>query len=274
MSGYAAFVSQFALSDGNHSVMKRIFNKEVDKAFRKQKPQDINVLKESDILHLPVIVQKYLINSGVVGREKLWNAKITMLGKMRGKENDPWMKIKSVQYNFFDPYSRFFYIKAYKMGIPATGLHVYKDESATMRIKLAGFITIADAKGPEMDQGETVTVLNDMFFMAPAALVTKNIKWEIIDPYTVKAIFTNGGQKVSALVYFDENGLIKNFISNDRFETIDGKEYRNYPWSTPVDEYKEMNGCKVPSVAKAIYHHPEGEFCYAEFIIESIEYNT
>ena len=144
------------------------------------------------------------------------------------------------------------------MGIPATGIHVYKEEKATMLIKLAGLFTISDAqKVRKMNQAETVTVFNDMCLLAPATLINKNILWEIIDPLSVKARFTNGKLSVSATLFFNDNGDLVNFISNDRFETSDGKTYKNYPWSTPVKEHKIFNGIRVGSSASAIYHRPE-----------------
>jgi hypothetical protein len=254
--------------------MKKSYKKEVEIALSSHGSQKQGLITEDDLRPMPFIVQKYLRNSGVLGQEKIWNFRVEMTGKMRGKEGDSWMKIKSVQYNFVENPTRIFYIRAMKMGIPAVGLHLYKNETAIMVIKLAGLFTVADARGPEMDQGETVTVFNDMCFMAPGTLISKDIKWEIIDPYTVKAIFTNGKITISAILYFDEDGNIKDFLSNDRFETADGKVYKNYPWSTPVSEYKTLNGKKIPLVAKAIYQHPEGAFCYAEFVIRKIEYNV
>jgi hypothetical protein len=159
------------------------------------------------------------------------------------------------------------------MGIPAKGIHLYKDEQAIMIIKLAGLFKVVDAKGIEMNQGETVTVFNDMCCMAPATLIDKNIQWEIIDPMTVKARFTNGSITISATLFFNEKGELINFISNDRFETADGKIYKNYPWSTPIKEYTNYKGIKTASSASIIYHRPDSDFCYGEFIMKEIEYN-
>jgi len=253
--------------------MKSKYKQEVKIVLEQVKNRKPGLITEDDLRPLPVIVQKYLRICGVVGKEKVLNVRVEMEGMMWSKPGDAGMKIRSVQYNFFEPYSRFFFIKAFKMGIPAVGLHLYKDEKATMLIKLAGLFTVADAKGPEMDQGETVTVFNDMCFMAPGTLISKNIKWEILEPTVVKATFTNKSLTISAILYFDKEGYLVNFISNDRFETTDGIEYKNYPWSTPVKEYREINGMKMPVAARAIYHHPEGEFCYAEFVIKDIRYN-
>lgn len=182
------------------------------------------------------------------------------------------MPLTSVQYNFIDEPSRLFYIVAKKKGIPAIGIHLYQHEKAMFKIKIFGLFTVVDAKGKEMDQGETVTLLNDMCFMAPATLIDKRIKWESIDDLTVKAVFTNGNITINAVLYFNEKGELTNFISKDRFET-DGKVYNNYPWSTPVTGYIGVNGYRLPSGAKLIYSRPDGEFCYGEFNLKNIEYN-
>lgn len=253
--------------------MKRLYKKEVRAAFARISDIKPEIITESDLEHLPPAVKKYLHYVGVVGKEKVMNVKIKFEGKIRSNPDDGWMTLTSEQYNFYDKPTRIFYIKARKMGIPAVGIHLYKNEKAIMRIKLAGLFTIVDARGPEMDQGETVTVFNDMCFMAPATLIDKNIQWEINDPLTIFAKFTNGKNSIGATLFFNEKGELINFISNDRFETADGKTYKNYPWSTPVKEYKNFKGIKVATSALTIYHRPDTDFCYGEFRVVGIEYN-
>lgn len=253
--------------------MKRIYTKEVNSNLERIKDIIPEILTEKDIQHLPQIVQKYLRYVGAIGKEKVLNFRVEFEGKIRSNPGDGWMKLNSVQYNFTDKPTRIFYITAHKMGIPAVGIHLYKDETAIMIIKMLCLFTVADAKGPEMDQGETVTVFNDMCFMAPATLIDKSIQWDSIDSLTVKAQYTNGHITIGATLFFNQKGELINFISNDRFETKDGKIYKNYPWITPVYGYREINGHKIPTGAQAIYKHPEGDFCYGEFIINTVEYN-
>jgi len=253
--------------------MKKRYKKEVLEALERTKGMKNEILTEDDIKHLPQAVQKYIRYSGALGKEKVINFRVEFEGRIRSKPEDSWMILKSVQYNFVDKPTRLFYITARKMGIPAGGLHLYKDEKALMKIKIAGLFTVVDASGKEMDQGETVTVFNDMCFMAPATLIDNNITWETIDSLTVKATFTNGNITIGATMYFNEKGELVNFISNDRFETTDGKVYKNYPWLTPVSGYQKINGYCLASGAQAIYRHPEGDFCYGEFNIVNVEYN-
>jgi hypothetical protein len=253
--------------------IKKLFKYEVNEGLNRHRSIKSEILTERDLEHLPPIVQKYLRYARVLGKEKVNNLKLNFEGVIRGKPTDNWMKLKAVQYSFFDDPTRIFFIKARKMGIPVIGLHLYKNRIAIMVIKLLGLFKVVDAKGPEMDQGETVTYFNDMCFMAPATLINKNIEWKETDDLTVEARFTNGDITIGATLFFKENGELINFISKDRFETADGKNYYNYPWSTPADEYKEINGYLLVSSAKTIYHRPNEDFCYGEFSLKSIEYN-
>ncbi len=230
------------------------------------------ILSENDISHLPVIVQKYLYFTKSVGQPKIKNFRAEFVGGMRGKPTDDYMKLQSVQYNFYQNPSRYFYMEASKIGLPATGLHLYKNTTATFEVKMLNWFQVVDAKGDKMNQAETVTIFNDMCFIAPATLIDSRITWEIINDTTVKGTYKNGNNSISAVLYFNEEGKLKNFISNDRFDT-DGKTYKSFPWATPVDDYKMINGYFLPGKAKLIYQKPEGDFTYGELEYKSVKYN-
>jgi hypothetical protein len=252
---------------------KRIYREAVEKAMMKNRTTEGAPLGEEDIAHLPLPVQKYLRYAGTLGKPKVSNVFIAAKGTMRSNPGDSSMKFRSEQFNFYPDPVRLFYIRALKAGIPATGLHVYKDETASMQIKVAGLFRVVNAVGPEMNQGETVTVFNDMCCMAPATLISKNIQWEAADGLQVNARFTNGGITISATLFFDTEGRLIDFISYDRFETQNGKKYINNPWRTPVLEYGDFVGFRLPSKADVIYIRPEGEFCYGKFELLEIRYN-
>jgi hypothetical protein len=242
--------------------------------FQSEKPVRTEILTENDMQHLPEPVKKYIRIAGFVGKEKISNVFLKASGQIRSSEKSGWMQFTSEQYNFFENPFRAFYIRAVKMGVPAVGLHLYKNEAATMVIKLLNLFKVVDAKGPEMNQAETVTVLNDMCFMAPGSLIDKNITWETMNAGQVKATFTNGQITISAILTFDEEGKLMNFLSFDRFETSDGKIYINNPWETPVTEYRKIGDYYLPSKADVIYKRPEGDFCYLEFRLQEIKYNV
>lgn len=254
--------------------MKKKYLKEVQLRLQSEKTGTPEILTEKDIAHLPEPIKKYIRLTGFMGKEKILNVFLKGSGQIRSSEKSGWMQFTSEQYNFFETPFRAFYIRAVKMGVPAVGLHLYKNETATMVIKLLNLFTVVDAKGPEMNQAETVTVLNDMCFMAPGCLINKNITWETNDASQVKATITNVKITVSAILTFDNEGKLMNFLSYDRFETSDGKIYRNFPWETPVKEYRRFGEYYLPSKADVIYKRPEGDFCYLEFRLEEIKYNV
>jgi len=232
------------------------------------------ILNEVDIKDLPAPVMKYLHYVGAVGKPKVHNFRAVFTGRMRMKPDAKWMKIKSQQYNFYDDPARLFYLRAAFFGIPFDGFHRYAGDHAIMLTRVANLYPVADARGEKMDQGETVTMFNDMCLLAPASMTSPQIKWTEISSTMVKAVFTNKGKTISATLFFNEEGALINFISFDRFMSPDGKSYLNYPWSTPVGAYREVNGRKVPLYGEAIWHTPEGSFAYAWFDIREIEYNV
>ncbi|KUO63568.1 hypothetical protein APF79_11655 [bacterium BRH_c32] len=248
---------------------ENMFNKDVDVRLE---PNSIerNLLKEKDIEHLPLPVQKYLRYAGVMDKKRVYNARIDFEIKMREKGKD-WFNATSVQYNFFDEPTRLFFMKGKKFGITVPGYHRYVEAKASMDIRLFGLFPIVKQSGEVMNKTETVTLFNDMCLMVSATLVDKRIIWEPIDSLTTKAVFTNRGISISAILYFNEVGQLINFTSEDRTAITDMKQYR---FSTPVKDYKNINGINVPTYGEAIWHYPDGEFTYGKFQLKSIQYNV
>jgi hypothetical protein len=178
-----------------------------------------------------------------------------------------------VQTSFFDEPARLFLIEASMAQIPFAALHAYVGPSATMKVKVASLVTVVDAKGPEMNQSETVTMLNDMCLLAPATLVDEHIRWEELGPLSVRATYTNAGNTVSAVLSFGASGELVSFHSDDRYLSADGKEYTKYRWTTPVREYRDFGGVRLASRGEAIWDMPAGPLEYGRFELVEIEYN-
>ena len=229
-------------------------------------------LTESDIQHLPLPVQRYLIYAGVLNHDKVKNVTIRFHGEMRSKKMD-WFRFQSVQYNFYDIPSRLFYMKGQIKGLNVPGYHSYKNGIASMQIKPFGLIPVVNAKGELLNKTETVTLFNDMCLISPATLIDKSIKWEEIDSLSSKAYFTCSGITISAILHFNKTGQLVNFISDDRYD-ISGDTAINYRFSTPVYDYKNINGINIFTRGEAIWHYPDGEFVYGKFYLDSIAYNV
>ena len=229
-----------------------------------------DLLTENDILHLPLPVRNYLRYTGVLNKEKLKNIKIEFEGEMRDKGKD-WFKFTSVQYNFFDQPARLFYMKGKMYGMTVPGYHKFTNSRASMDIRLFGLIPVIKADGPIMNKAETVTCFNDMCLMAPASLIDKRIRWENRDSTSAKAFFTNGEITISAILYFNRLGQLTDFESDDRTAVSTMKGYK---FTTPVSEYKNINGINIVTRGDAVWHYPEGKFTYGKFHLKSVEYNV
>jgi hypothetical protein len=254
--------------------LKRVYKAEVAKVLESASAQGSNILIMEDIKHLPEPVQKYLIYVGAIGKEKIRSFRIVFEGEFKTDPEKDWSKMKAVQYSSLKDITRLYFMEMKMSGLPIVGLHKYADAKAIMLVKLAGLVTVADGKGEEMNQGETVTVFNDMCMFAPASLIDERIQWESIDPLTVKATFDNKGIKVSAFLYFNGKGELINFVSDDRYYSPTGKTYQKIRWSTPVKEYKDYNGIKISSGGEAVWSFPEGDYYYARATIKEIKYNV
>lgn len=228
---------------------------------------------EADLAHLPPIVQRYLRFAGVVGRPRVANYRLEFRGALRNGPGDAWMPIVGEQQSFVEPAERLFLVDTEMFGVPATAYHRYIGPAATFEVSVASLLTIVDARGPEMNRSETVTLFNDMCLLAPATLIDPRIGWEQIGPLTVRATFSNAGNTISAVLSFDEEGALTNFVSDDRSRTLDGKTYERVRWSTPITAWHTFDGRRVPD-GEARWQLPTGEFTYGRFELRSMAYNV
>jgi hypothetical protein len=234
-----------------------------------------NPVTDADLSHLPPPVQRYLRAAGVIGQPRVRNFRVRMHGRIRNGPADRWMPLSAEQYNFVDRPARFFYLKASMLTIPVQGYHRYGGSSATMIVKAAALVPVVDVAGPEMDQSETVTMFNDMCFIAPATLIDRAIVWEPTDDRTVRARFTNAGHTIRAELSFNEAGELTNFWSDDRYRaSADGKSVERLRWSTPLRSYRSFGRIRLASGGEARWHERDREYAYVELALDDVRYNV
>lgn len=246
------------------------YQSDVKNSFQQTAYSQNSVLTEQDIAHLPEPVKKYLRYTGSVGKPRVNNFRIEFIGKIRKDEQSEWMQFASEQHNFMETPARLFFMKAVMKHLPVAGYHRYTNGSASMDIRLFSLFRVQFQDGDEMNNAETVTFFNDMCCMAPPTLIDKRIKWEDKGHNVVKAMFTNSGITITADLFFNEEGQLINFKSDDRYNADVGQQL---PWATPLKNYKEINGYKLAGYAETIYTYPDRELCYGIFETRSVEYN-
>jgi hypothetical protein len=249
------------------------FKKDVDTQFEKSYLNKDSLLTEASIENLPLPVKKYIRFTGAINQPVVRNFKVKFSGQIRKDEKSEWMPFTSEQYNFLDPSSRLFFMKATMKHLPVVGYHAYGNGNAFMDIRLLSLIKVQYQSGEEMSIAETVTFFNDMVCLAPATLIDKRIKWDSVAGNKVHASFTTHHITISAWLYFNEQGQLINFISEDRFAMQEDGSMKKIRWSTPVKSYKKINVHQLVASADAVYACASGDFCYGQFLITNIEYN-
>lgn len=253
----------------NVAAFEKTYKKDVRENMRTNNSLSTDILTESDIQVLPQPVQRYLRVAGAINRPKVKNMRIEFDVQMRGKGKE-FMTYTSEQYNFFAEPTRLFFMKGKMFGLDISGYHRFSKGAATMDIRLLGLIQVVNQSGAVLNKTETVTLFNDMCLLAPATLIDKRIRWEEIGGNSSRAFFTNRGITVSATLFFNEKGQLIDFASNDRTEVT---EMKQMPFTTPVSDYKTIDGMNIWTRGEAVWEYPDGKFTYGKFILKEIRYN-
>jgi hypothetical protein len=75
---------------------------------------------------------------------------------------------------------------------------------------------------------------------------------------------------ITAILYFNDQGQLINFRSDDRTAINDMKQY---PFFTPAADYQNINGINVMTHGETIWGYPDGNFTYGKFVLKDIQYN-
>ncbi len=263
-------------SEGRHGLRAQ-YRRRRDAALDSPPPSRPGTVSEKDLGGLPPAVAAYVRRSGAVGQPRVVSFHALIHGRIRSAPDKPWMTFTGEQLNTFDSSpQRFFLLDATMAGLPVDVLHVYTKSSATMRAKVCSLVPIVDAKGPDMDRGESVTLLNDLCILAPAALVDAPIEWQELDDHRVRARYTGGAVPISADLVFDAAGDLVDFVSHDRLRASpDGRSFTLLPWSTPIGGYRTTGRRRVATTGEGRWTAPppEGDFSYLEFRLDRITYH-
>jgi hypothetical protein len=235
-------------------------------------PPAAPVVTESDLASLPPLVRAWLRRAGVVGKPRVLAFRARFHGRFRNGFDGPWMSFSSEQHNFVDPSARLFLMRASLFGIPVDGFHDFVGSEARFRVRAFSLVGMVDGRGPIMNRSETVTIFNDLCVLAPAALVGLPVRWTTIDDRRVEGVFTRGDQTVSAVLSFDAQGDLVDFLSGDRSYSADGTSSEQLPWRTPMADHRDFGGVRLPARGDATWRTAKGDFVYGEFNLDEVAY--
>jgi hypothetical protein len=246
--------------------------KEVKELFSSHRVPKPDLLREQHVLGLPEPVQKCIRHGGFIGRERVRTVRLRQRGSIRLKKEQRWMSFAAEQYYTTDP-PAFIWNGRMKLGplALATARDRYDQGRGSMVVKLLSLYKVVNASGRELDQGAMVRYLNEAMWF-PAAYLNSCIQWEAVDDASAKATMSFEGTTASATLHFSRDGTITNFVA-ERYMTV-GSEYRLETWSTPISEYAEIRGVRIPVKGTAVWNLSDGDFEYIRTELTDIEYNN
>lgn len=267
-----ALVAHGWLTEGPRSFRAQ-FDRDARAGFAR--PADATIVTDADLADLPAPVRQYLHLVGVVGQPRVHSYRLHFRGRIRSGPDARWMPFEADQQSFADEPTRLFLMRARMFGLPVEAFHRSVGGHATMQVKAAGLVPVADARGDVMDRSEAVTLFNDMCLLAPGTLLDRRIAWDAVDARTARARFTHGGHTIAATLVFGDDGLLANFISDDRSRSSpDGRTFASLRFLTPVRDYRAFGPIRLAAHGDARWLLPDGAFTYGEFDLMDAVFNA
>lgn len=217
---------------------------------------------------LPPPVRRYAEVSGALRRAPVRTARLRHGGTFLA--GGRWRAIRGTQYLSADP-PGFVWWGRIRM---APGVWVDgRDRSAAgegnMWIVAASTWTLADARGPELDQGALLRLLGELTWLPTALLDARYVTWAPLDEQSARATLRVGGRTVEAIFHFGLDGLPDLFTA-ERYRDVDGRGVLT-PFSGRYADYREVDGARVPFRLEAAWRLDGREQPYARWQVERLE---
>ena len=138
----------------------------------------------------------------------------------------------------------------------------------SMRVLLDSTVTIADAHGPELDQGSALRLLAEMVWYPTALFDARYVTWSAIDTRHATATLRFGEREVSGTFEFGADGLPVG-MNAERFMDKQGRR----PWGGMYRDWREVSGMRVPFEAMVTWQLESGPFTYAHWLVQTMDYD-
>lgn len=230
------------------------------------------IVSKEMLQQLPPVIQKWLLHSGIIGKEKVQFVRLKQKGEMRTKPGGDWMPFEAVQYfNVNEP--QFIWQTNVKMMplISLAGRDKFVNGQGEMQIKLLSLIYVANAgPGEKINSAAMIRYLAETSWF-PAAAISDYIKWETIDSLSARAIMTYKAITVSGIFTFNESGDMLTFSADRYYGT--GNDASLEKWLVETTGYKDFNGIRIPYKSKVSWVLKTGQFNWANIELTDLDYN-
>ncbi len=155
-------------------------------------------------------------------------------------------------------------------GVSLAGRDKYENGKGYMLIKLASLFPVADARGPETDQGAMLRYLGEMVWY-PSAAVSEYITWEAVDSLSAKATMRYGGVEASGVFTFSPEGDLIRFEAMRYYDRKGGATLEKWQVRADPAGYREFDDIRVPGRFSVTWKLDSGDFTWFELEVTELE---
>jgi hypothetical protein len=219
---------------------------------------------------LPPPVRRYLDVSGAARRPAIQFARVRHGGTFVAKAGGAAMPIRGVQYFTADPPGFVWWGRVRAgPGIWIDARDQVVNGEGNMLVRAESTVTLADARGPGLDQGALIRLLGEATWIPTLLRDPRFVTWAPAGDRAATATLRVGGREVSSTFQFGRDGLPALFTA-DRYRDVGG-HLELTPFSGVCADFREVDGVQVPFRMTAAWHLETGPLPYAHWAVEEVE---
>jgi hypothetical protein len=138
----------------------------------------------------------------------------------------------------------------------------------SMFVLLDDTVTLADVRGPELDQGAALRLLAEMVWYPTALFDARSVTWEAVDADHALATLRVGPVAVSGTFEFGPDGLPLSILAQRHMDKAG-----LHTWRGSYRDWRFVSGMRVPFEADVTWLLDSGPYTYAHWAVDSLEYD-
>jgi len=220
--------------------------------------------------NLPAPVRRYLEVADASRNDVTQGAILVQRGAIRTAPGKSWMPFTAEQVYAMEPPGFVWLAKARVAPfVWMTAKDRFIGGAGNMHIRLGDLVTVANAHGPEIDQGAGLRYWGEMLAF-PDMVFSPRLRWESLDAHRARFTVRDSDPLVSAVATFSADGL-PSATHAERYRDAGGGKRVLTLWSGLMKEWRMISGRRFPAVWESVWHLDTGDFLAVKMEILKVQ---
>ena len=241
------------------------FSKEVTQLFAESKNISAKQFTFKQLEGLPEPVERYFRHVLKDGQPYISYVRLTHNGQFKTDLKKDWVDITGEQY--FTTEKPGFIWKGITSMFVARDMYIGNE--GRLIATILSTINVADIHGKQQyNESELLRWLGESIWFPTNLLPSERLQWSAIDSTSAKLTFKYRDLSLFYIVTFNDKNEISEMETQRYMD-----EKRKETWICKALKYEEKNGVIIPTHAEVFWRLKEGDFSYARFFVQQIEYD-